>query len=73
MHKLNSLQIPIKTSQAINAIAEESHNLGCQCLTLLVMLDGKSTIEELVQAFNPLGDIPIMLDSLNKQGYVRFA
>ena len=73
MHKLNTLRIPIKTSKAVNAIAQETHDLGCKCLTLLVMLDGQSTIEELIHAFNPLGDIPVMIDDLNKQGYVRFA
>ncbi len=62
-----------KTGKGIEEIKSRAHGLPVKVRALLIMADGRKTVDELVEKLGGTAEIEIGLQSLIDQGYVEMA
>jgi len=63
--------VPIRTPKAIEHFCQSHLELGPCHHALLIMLNGKSTVEQLQQWYHTLGNIVLMIEDLHEAGLVE--
>jgi hypothetical protein len=60
-----------KSAKGSQAIATRDHALSPKLRSLLILVDGKRSFEDLVKLSGPLGDTDQLLAQLHEQGYIE--
>ncbi len=60
-----------KSAKGSEAIATRQHGLGPKLRSLLIMIDGKRTFDDLVKVSNSQGDAEQLLDQLLQDGFIE--
>ncbi|WP_141512925.1 hypothetical protein [Ramlibacter sp. WS9] len=60
-----------KSAKGIEAIATRQHGLGPKLRSLLILVDGKKTFDDLAQLSQMLGDTNELLTQLSDQGFIE--
>jgi hypothetical protein len=62
-----------KTEKGVEEMETRRHKLEQKLRTILIVVDGKTTGAELVQKFEPTGDVAPLLEQLLAGGFIREA
>lgn len=70
---MNLLAVLQKTEKGAEEIETRRHKLEQKLRTILIVVNGKATGAELVQKFEPIGDVTPLLEQLLAGGFIREA
>jgi len=70
---VDSQTILAKTSKGVEEIETRRHKLDQRLRAMLLMVNGKRTVAELAREYGRLGDVPKMLQQLERDGFIASA
>lgn len=63
-------QVPMKTAKGLQEIEQRTHGLALHSRQILIMVNGQSTVADLVKKLSTFGDIASVLTELEQNGFI---
>lgn len=67
---MDELSVFMKTEMAAEEIKNRTYKLSQKIRSLLIMIDGKKPVGDLIEIAGGLGDVPVILTELENQGFI---